>query len=126
MATTSFTVLRRFAGFAFSLTLFSLCLTGLAKGQGIAAGDRQFCRRFGSPHRVGDHPGHGDRPGRRLVGGGLANGALYEFPVGGGPAIVVAGATPSASLGGQIHRTPALSSIQVTIFTWKQTTTTAS
>ncbi len=34
MATTSFTALRRLAGFAFMLTLLSLCLTGAAVGQG--------------------------------------------------------------------------------------------
>ena len=34
MVTTSFIALRRFAGLAFALMLFSLCLTGLATGQG--------------------------------------------------------------------------------------------
>jgi len=35
MATTSFIVLRRFAGFAFTLMLLSMCLTGMATGQGL-------------------------------------------------------------------------------------------
>ena len=34
MATTSFTALRRFTGFAFTLMLVGLCLTGSAVGQG--------------------------------------------------------------------------------------------
>ena len=100
MATTSFTALRRFAGYAFTLMLISLCLTGLAAGQGIAAGDRQFCRRLEPPHWVGDHPGVGDRPGWRLVCGGLCQRRAVRVSCGRRSGDCAWFRKPSASLGG--------------------------
>ena len=101
MGTTSFTVLRRFAGFAFSLTLLSLCLAGLAKGQGTPLVTASSAAGLSHPTGWGTILDTAlDQAGDWWVVD-WPNGALYEFPVGGGPAIVVAGATPSASLGGQ-------------------------
>jgi hypothetical protein len=100
MATTSFTVLRRFAGFAFTLMLVGLCLTGAAVGQGSplvtasSAAGLNHSTGWGTIQETAI-----DQAGDWLVVD-YANGALYEFPVGGGAAIALAPATPSASLGG--------------------------
>ncbi len=100
MATTSFTALRRFAGFAFSLTLFSLCLTGLATGQGSPLVTASSAAGLSHPTGWGTIQESAiDQAGDWFVVD-YANGALYEFPAGGGAAIVIAGASPSASLGG--------------------------
>ena len=100
MATTSFTVLRRFAGFAFTLMLFSLCLTGLAAGQGSPLVTASSAAGLSHPTGWGTIQQTAlDRAGDWLVVD-WTNGALYEFPVGGGAAITLAAATPSASLGG--------------------------
>ena len=92
--------MRRFAGFAFTLMLFSLCLTGAAIGPRFAAGDGQFRGRLESPHWMGDDRGLGDRSAGDWFVVDYANGGLYEFPAGGGAAIVLGSVTPSASLGG--------------------------
>jgi hypothetical protein len=100
MGTTSFTALRRFAGFAFTLMLLSTCLTGLAKGQGSPLVTASAAAGLSHPTGWGTILDTAmDQAGDWWVVD-WANGALYEFPVAGGPAIVVAGATPSASLGG--------------------------
>ena len=100
MATTSFTVLRRFAGFAFALMLFSLCLTGLATGQGSPLVTASSASGLNHPTGWGSIQQTAiDQAGDWLVVD-YANGALYEFPAGGGAAITLAAATPSASLGG--------------------------
>jgi|GEM_PF-1502669 len=100
MVTTSFIALRRFAGFAFALMLFSLCLTGLATGQGSPLVTASSAAGLSHPTGWGTILDSAlDQSGDWWVVD-WPNGALYEFPVGGGPAIVVAGASPSASLGG--------------------------
>lgn len=100
MATTSFTALRRFAGFAFSLTLFSLCLTGFVAGQGSPLVTASSAAGLSHPTGWGTIQETAiDQAGDWFVVD-YANGALYEFPAGGGPAITIAGASPSASLGG--------------------------
>jgi len=100
MATTSFIVLRRFAGFAFTLMLLSLCLTGLATGQGSPLVTASSAAGLSHPTGWGTIQETAiDQAGDWLVVD-YANGALYEFPAGGGAAITLAGASPSASLGG--------------------------
>ncbi|HEY1802852.1 MAG TPA: hypothetical protein VGG45_00065 [Terracidiphilus sp.] len=100
MATMSFTVVRRFAGFAFTLMLLSTCLTGLAKGQGSPLVTASAAAGLSHPTGWGTILDTAlDQAGDWWVVD-WPNGALYEFPVGGGPAIVIAGPTPSASLGG--------------------------
>ncbi len=100
MATTSFIALRRFAGFAFTLMLLSLCLTGLATGQGLPLVTASSAAGLSHPTGWGTIQESAiDQAGDWFVVD-YANGALYEFPVGGGAAITLAGASPSASLGG--------------------------
>ncbi len=100
MATTSFTALRRIAGYAFTLMLISLCLTGFAAGQGSPLVTASSAVGLSHPTGWGTILDTAmDQNGDWWVVD-WQNGALYEFPAGGGPAIVVAGATPSASLGG--------------------------
>ena len=100
MATTSFTVLRRFAGFAFTLMLFSLCLTGLASGQGSPLVTASSAAGLNHPTGWGTIQETAiDHAGDWLVVD-WANGALYEFPVGGGAAITLGAPTPTPSLGG--------------------------
>jgi hypothetical protein len=100
MATTSFTVIRRFAGYAFALMLLSLCMTGLATGQGSPLVTASSAAGLNHPTGWGTIQQTAiDKAGDWLVVD-YANGALYEFPVGGGAAIVLAPASPSASLGG--------------------------
>jgi hypothetical protein len=100
MATTSFTVLRRFAGFAITLMLFSLCLTGLATGQGSPLVTASSAAGLNHPTGWGTIQETAiDKAGDWLVVD-WANGALYEFPVGGGASITLGAATPSSSLGG--------------------------
>ena len=100
MATTSFTVIRRVAGFAFTLALFSLCLVGIAAGQGSPLVTASSAAGLSHPTGWGTIQESAiDQAGDWFVVD-YANGALYEFPAGGGPAIVIAGASPSASLGG--------------------------
>ncbi len=100
MATTSFTVLRRFVGFAFTLMLFSLCLTGLASGQGSPLVTASSAAGLNHPTGWGTIQETAiDQAGDWLVVD-YANGALYEFPAGGGAAITLGSATPTASLGG--------------------------
>lgn len=100
MATTSFTVIRRFAGFAFALMLVGLCLTGAAAGQGSPLVTASSAAGLSHPTGWGTIQETAlDQAGDWFVVD-YANGALYEFPAGGGAAIVIAGASPSASLGG--------------------------
>jgi len=100
MATTSFTVLRRFAGFALTLMLFSLCLTGLATGQGSPLVTASSAAGLNHPTGWGIIQETAiDKAGDWLVVD-WSNGALYEFPAGGGAAITLGSATPSSSLGG--------------------------
>ena len=100
MATTSFIGLRRIAGYAFTLMLLSLCLTGLATGQGSPLVTASSAAGLSHPTGWGTiQESAVDKAGDWFVVD-YANGALYEFPAGGGAAIVIAGASPSASLGG--------------------------
>jgi hypothetical protein len=100
MATTSFTALRRNAGYAFTLMLLSLCLTGLATGQGSPLVTASSAAGLSHPTGWGTIQESAlDQAGDWFVVD-YANGALYEFPVGGGAAIVIGSASPSASLGG--------------------------
>ncbi len=91
MATTSFTVLRRLAGFAFALMLFSLCLTGKAIGQGSPSVTAS------APAGLSHPTGWGAIQQTAIDSFGdwwvvdYANGALYEFPVGGGAAVSISG-----------------------------------
>ncbi|MGA8782314.1 MAG: hypothetical protein WB567_16290 [Terracidiphilus sp.] len=100
MATTSFTVLRRIAGFAFALMLVSLCLTGAAAGQGSPLVTASAAAGLSHPTGWGTIQETAlDQAGDWWVVD-YANGGLYEFPVGGGAAISIAPSSPSASLGG--------------------------
>ncbi len=100
MATTSFTVIRRYAGFAFTLMLLSICLTGMATGQGLPLVTASAAAGLSHPTGWGTiQESAVDQAGDWFVVD-YANGALYEFPAGGGAAVVIAGASPSASLGG--------------------------
>lgn len=101
MATTSFTAVRRFAGFAIGLLLLTLCFSGRAVGQGTvplvtasSAAGLSHPTGWGTIQQTAI-----DQAGDWLVVD-YANGALYEFPAGGGAAIVLAPPTPTASLGG--------------------------
>jgi sugar lactone lactonase YvrE len=88
MATTSFTVLRRFAGFAFTLMLFSLCLTGLASGQGSPLVTASSAAGLSHPTGWGTILQTAiDSNGDWLVVD-YPNGSLYEFPAGGTTASV--------------------------------------
>ena len=100
MATTSFTTLRRIAGYAFTLMLISLCLTGLATGQGSPLVTASSAAGLSHPTGWGTIQESAiDQAGDWFVVD-YANGALYEFPAGGGAAIVLGSSSPSASLGG--------------------------
>ncbi|MGB8028119.1 MAG: hypothetical protein WCF30_00515 [Terracidiphilus sp.] len=100
MATTSFTILRRIAGYTFTLMLLSMCLPGPAKGQGSPLVTASSAAGLSHPTGWGTIQETAiDQAGDWFVVD-YANGALYEFPAGGGAAIVIAGASPSASLGG--------------------------
>ena len=99
MATTSFTTLRRFTGYAFTLMLISLCLTGLATGQGMPLVTASSAAGLSHPTGWGTIQESAiDQAGDWFVVD-YANGALYEFPAGGGAAIVLGSVSPSASLG---------------------------
>ena len=90
MATTSFTVMRRFAGFAFTLTLFGLCLTGMASGQGSPLVTASSAAGLSHPTGWGTIQETAiDQAGDWLVVD-YANGGVYEFPAGGGAAIASA------------------------------------
>ena len=89
MATTSFTALRRFAGTTFALMLFSLCLTGVALGQGTPAVTAS------APVGLNHPTGWGaiqqtaiDTNGDWLVEE-FPDGGLFEFPANGGPMITL-------------------------------------
>ena len=100
MATTSFTTLRRFAGYAFTLMLISMCLTGLATGQGSPLVTASSAAGLSHPTGWGTIEDSAiDQAGDWFVVD-YANGGLYEFPASGGAAIVLGSVTPSASLGG--------------------------
>jgi hypothetical protein len=100
MATTSFTTLRRFAGYAFTLMLISMCLTGLASGQGSPLVTASSAAGLSHPTGWGTIEDSAiDQAGDWFVVD-YANGGLYEFPANGGAAIVLGSVSPSASLGG--------------------------
>jgi len=99
MATTSFTALRRLAGFVFTLTLLTLWLPGKAMGQGTplvtatsAVGLSHPTSPAWGPIQQTAIDSYGDWV---LVDYG--NGAVYEFPAGGGAAITL---FPANGLGG--------------------------
>jgi sugar lactone lactonase YvrE len=100
MATTSFTAVRRFAGFALTLMLSTLWLSGQAMGQGTPLVTATSAVGLSHPSGWGTIQQSAiDSAGDWLVVD-YANGALYEFPAGGAPAVTLASASPSASLGG--------------------------
>lgn len=97
MVATSSNHLRRLAGFASALVLLSLCLTGSAAGQGAplvtvsAAAGMSHPTGWGTLQQTAI-----DQAGDWLVVD-LANGAVYEFPAGGGSAKTL---VPVDGLGG--------------------------
>jgi hypothetical protein len=99
MATTSFTAIRRFAGFAITL-LFCLSFIGKAAGQSAPLVTVSSVAGLSHP------TGWGTIQQTAIDSFGdwwvvdYANGALYEFPAGGGAAVTIAPPSPSASLGG--------------------------
>jgi hypothetical protein len=100
MATISFTTLRRFAGYAFTLMLISMCLTGLATGQGSPLVTASSAAGLSHPTGWGTIEDTAiDQAGDWFVVD-YANGGLYEFPASGGAAIVLGSTSPSPSLGG--------------------------
>jgi sugar lactone lactonase YvrE len=100
MATTSFTAIRRLAGFAITL-LFCLSFFGKAVGQSTAP-----LVTVSSVAGLSHPTGWGTIQQTAIDSFGdwfvvdYANGALYEFPAGGGAAVTIAPPSPSASLGG--------------------------
>jgi hypothetical protein len=91
MGTTSFTALRRFAGFAFTLMLFGLCLNGAAAGQGTPL--VTVTSAVGMSHPTGwgtIQQSAIDSSGDWLVVD-YVNGSLYEFPAGGQAAVSLGG-----------------------------------
>ena len=106
MATTSFIALRRFAGFAFTLMLLSLCLTGLATGQGLPLVTASSAAGLSHPTGWGTIQESAiDQAGDWFVVD-YPNGALYEFPVGGGAAITLVPLTGLGSTNG--YQNPAI------------------
>ncbi len=104
MATTSFTALRRLAGFAFTLMLFSLCLTGAAAGQGSPLVTASSAVGLSHPTGWGTIQQTAiDSFGDWFVVD-YVNGSAYEFPAGGGAAITISGMT---GLGGG-YQNPAI------------------
>ncbi len=106
MATTSFKALRRIAGFAFTLLLCGFCLMAQAAGQGSVS-PVSATSAAGMPHPTGWgalQQSAIDANGDWLVVD-YTNGALYEFPAGGGAAITLAppGATGEAGSMGQYN-----------------------
>jgi hypothetical protein len=91
MATTSSTAKRRLAGFGFMLILFSLCLTGAASGQGSPLVTVSSAAGLSHPTGWGTIQQTAiDSFGDWFVVD-YANGALYEFPAGGGAPIALSG-----------------------------------
>jgi len=89
--TTSFIAMRRIAGVVFSLMLISFCLTGAAAGQSVPTVSASAVA--GLPHPTGwgaIEQTAIDQQGDWWVVD-YANGAVYEFPVGGGAAIAISG-----------------------------------
>jgi hypothetical protein len=99
MATTSFAAVRRFTGFAITL-LFCLSLSGKAVGQSAPLVTVSSAAGLSHPTGWGTIQQTAiDSFGDWFVVD-YANGALYEFPAGGGAAVTLAPPSPSASLGG--------------------------
>ena len=99
MATTSFTDIRRFAGFAIML-LFCLGFSQKAVGQNVPLVTVSSAAGLSHPTGWGTILESAiDANGDWLVVD-YSNGALYEFPAGGGAAVTLAPPSPSASLGG--------------------------
>jgi hypothetical protein len=99
MATTSFTTVRRVAGITLTL-LLGLCLCGTAEGQG-AAPLVTASSAIGLSHPTGwgtIRDTATDSLGDWFVVD-YSNGALYEFPAGGGPMIVLGPPGPAGSSG---------------------------
>lgn len=97
MATTSFTALRRFAGFAITLMVFALWQPGHAMGQGTPLVTATSAIGLSHPSGWGAIQqtaidSYGD-----WVVVDYANGAVYEFPAGGGAAVTL---FPANGLGG--------------------------
>jgi len=91
MATTRMTAMRRLTGIAFSLMLISFCLTGAAAGQSTPLVTASAAA--GLPHPTGwgaIQQSAIDQQGDWWVVD-YANGAVYEFPAGGGAAIAISG-----------------------------------
>jgi hypothetical protein len=104
MATTSFTAMRRFAGVAFTLLLFSLCLPGEAMGQGVPLVTASSAAGLSHPTGWGAIQQTAIDSNGDWVVDDYANGAVYEFPAGGGAAITL---VPVDGLGGG-YENPAL------------------
>ncbi len=99
MAITSLTALRRFAGTTFTLMLFSLCLTGVVVGQGSPLVTASAPAGLAHPIGWGTIRDSAiDSIGDWFVVD-YSNGALYEFPAGGGPVITLGAAGPSGFAG---------------------------
>jgi hypothetical protein len=106
MATTSFTALRRLAGFAFTLTLFSLCLTGVAAGQGspLVTASAPVGLNHDTGWKVIQQTAI-DSNGDWLVEE-YPDGGLFEFPAGGGAQVTLAPLAALGSLNG--YQNPAI------------------
>jgi len=89
MAATSSTTFRRFAGIASALMLLSLCLTGFAAGQGSPLVTASSAAGMSHPSGWGQLQQTAiDQAGDWFVVDWV-NGAVYEFPAGGGTGIQV-------------------------------------
>jgi hypothetical protein len=107
MATTSFTAMRRLAGFASMLTLICLGFTGAAAGQGSPLVTASSAAGLSHPTGWGQVQQTAiDSMGDWFVVD-YVNGAFYKFPAGGGAAITLGAPSPSASLGGG-YQNPAI------------------
>lgn len=97
MVATSSTHLRRLAGFASALVLVSLCLTGLAAGQGSPLVTASSAAGMSHPTGWGQIQQTAINSNGDWVVVDYVNGAVYEFPAGGQAAITLVAA---AGLGG--------------------------
>lgn len=91
MATFSLTTVRRLAGFAFTLTLICLCLTGAAFGQGTPLVTATAASGLAHPTGWGQIQQSAiDSMGDWFVVD-YVNGSVYEFPAVGGAAVSISG-----------------------------------
>jgi hypothetical protein len=91
MVTSSFTALRRLAGYTFALTLLSLSMNGIASGQGTPPVTVTSAVGMSHPTGWGQIQQTAINSNGDWMVVDIVNGAVYEFPAGGGDAIPISG-----------------------------------